>query len=375
MCRFRCVLTRRRNEAIVIPERHQRLAQIPQVVLQCARYCFRLRQIRVRLIVEELQPLLVSLSPVHAQADQLRDFRVHTADAVQALLLQAAVLQHLDALAGEREAHVIQGVLVVRLQGARHQVRGLLAVHGVQPHLAVLLAQCLKGERHVGLLLERQIEAVALLELGGATRALRQRQAFAVDLGAPGHLVVRLHGELFLLLLVGAVVLGPGGGERLCGDRSESVSDEPGGSGSHSHQLTQLALLHQEQVALLRELGVRLHFAVHVLGFQFLGLRLRLVKVLARLLHLVLQIGHVLARLDGGVVAPVVEDHPAGHEAEQRFDELELDALLHVLNGQYVAEGLAQVFALQHAQTGVRLRNGGKRNHVFFFQKSKESWR
>lgn len=68
-----------------------------------------------------------------------------------------------------------------------------------------------------------------------------------------------------------------------------------------------------------------------------------------------LQIGHVLAGLDGCVMSEVIKDHPAVHEAEQRLDELELDALLHVLDGQHVAEGFAQVFALDHAQPGVCL--------------------
>lgn len=100
------------------PERHQRLVEVSQIVFEGAGYRFGFGEVGVLLLVEELQTLLLSLLPIHAEIDEFRDFRVDAANPIESLLVQAPMLQHLDAFAGESKAHIVHRVLFVALEGA-----------------------------------------------------------------------------------------------------------------------------------------------------------------------------------------------------------------------------------------------------------------
>lgn len=56
------------------------------------------------------------------------------------------------------------------------------------------------------------------------------------------------------------------------------------------------------------------------------------------LLNLMPQLLQIVVMILGLLVGSVIEDQPAGNEGEQNFDKLELDAFLHLLNAQHIAQ-------------------------------------
>lgn len=99
---------------------------------------------------------------------------------------------------------------------ATHRLR---AIHGAQPGAMILLAKRLKCIDNAGLLLECQIEAETLLELGCTTLAREQCQFLILtrlrSRKAVIHLIELEHGELALLFLECAIVFRPCCFERL----------------------------------------------------------------------------------------------------------------------------------------------------------------
>lgn len=168
------------KEAVEVPIRHQRLLQLPQILFQRARHRFALEHVHVLVVGEECKAFRFSLFAVEAHKQELVDLRPHAAHAVKSFFLEAALLQALDALLNEREAHVVDAVLFL-LRGAalaRSQVHRLLSVHRVQPRLPIDLGKGLERVNDARLLVERHVEAEALLKVGDASRAAREAQLF-----------------------------------------------------------------------------------------------------------------------------------------------------------------------------------------------------
>lgn len=115
-------------------KRHQGFVEVPQIVFEGAGYRFGFSEVSVLLFVEELQSLLLSLLPIHAEIDKFRDLRIYTTDPIQSLLVKATMFQHLDAFAGERKAHVVHCVLFVALQGAWYR-------NGLEKYFAIIKKQ------------------------------------------------------------------------------------------------------------------------------------------------------------------------------------------------------------------------------------------
>lgn len=60
--------------------------------------------------------------------------------------------------------------------------------------------------------------------------------------------------------------------------------------------------------------------------------------IMTHLLHLMPQLLQIVVMILGLLVGRVIEDQPAGNKGQQNFNKLELDAFLHLLNAQHIAQ-------------------------------------
>lgn len=109
--------------------------------------------------------------------EEFIDFGAHAADSVEALFLQPPLLQALYALFHEREAHLVDAVLLLGRGAsfARRQVNWFFAVHGVKPWFAILLGEGLESVNDIWLLFKGQVEAESFLKVRDAADAAGKR--------------------------------------------------------------------------------------------------------------------------------------------------------------------------------------------------------